>query len=88
MLKSAERTGIPFTCPLCRAPPARNPKDDFDRVLIKAGEGRAWAKERVGEMYQLGKGVKQNYTKAFKFYTEAASMGEAYSHFQIGFCFF
>ena len=33
-------TGVPWNCPLCRAPQVRSRKEDFDRAMKKAKEGK------------------------------------------------
>ena len=71
--------GKEWTCPMCRVPGAKNDEEQFERVLIKANEGKSWAEELVGTFYYIGEGVTQNYKKAFEFYSRAAAQGEANS---------
>lgn len=35
-------------------------------------------------MYESGKGVKQDYTEAVKWYSKAAEQGDAYAQFNLG----
>ena len=67
MWQSADATGIPFSCPICRTLPAESAKELFDRAMNHAKIGRPWAQEMVAYFYLKGEGVRQSDTKAFEF---------------------
>ena len=74
--KSLKESEKEWTCPMCRTPSAIIDKENFERVLAKAKEGKSWAEEWVGGCFYHGDGVTQNYKKAFEFYSRAAAQGE------------
>ena len=76
--------GKDYDCPICRTPPAKTPKEDFDRCMSHAKIGRGWALERVGQYYYQGIGVSQSDTKAFEFYSLAAEKGEVSAQHWVG----
>lgn len=47
----------------------------FDFQIKLAKQGNAAAQEKVGEMFEEGRGVKQDFTKARYWYTQAANQG-------------
>lgn len=49
--------------------------DDVDDLLARAQQGEAIAQERLGWLYQVGRGVEQDSTKAVHWYTLAAEQG-------------
>ena len=49
-----------------------------------AEQGNANAQNLVGEMYFLGKGVKQDYQEAAKWYRKAAEQGDANAQYNLG----
>ncbi|WP_162983264.1 tetratricopeptide repeat protein, partial [Helicobacter mehlei] len=51
----------------------------------KAAEmGSADAYNSLGLMYNIGKGVEQDYSKALQYYQKAAEMGNAFSYYNLG----
>ena len=70
---------------MCRAPRSSGPKESFDRALAKAKQGKSWAEEWVGKCCYNGKGVTQDYKKAFEFYSRAAAQGDVNSLNLVGF---
>ena len=85
MQKKNLETRTVFTCPICRSPPPKNDKEDFDRLFQKATlEKRPWAMEMVASMYHKGEGVAKNLKKAFEFFLQAAESGETNSLAWVG----
>jgi len=52
-----------------------------------AEQGNAEAQNLLGEMYFLGKGVKQDYQEAAKWYRKAAEQGDANAQYNLGFMY-
>ena len=52
-----------------------------------AEQGNAEVQNLLGEMYFLGKGVKQDYQKAAEWYRKAAEQGRANSQYNLGFMY-
>ena len=52
-----------------------------------AKQGNAEAQNLLGEMYFLGKGVKQDYQEAAKWYRKAAEQGRANAQYNLGFMY-
>jgi hypothetical protein len=57
----------------------------FDELLAKAEGGDAIAQSKLGSRYYKGKGVKQDYTQALKWYQKAAEQGDVYGQVNLGF---
>jgi len=53
-------------------------------IVKHAEQGNANAQNLVGEMYFLGKGVKQDYQEAAKWYRKAAEQGDANAQYNLG----
>ena len=47
-------------------------------------DGKAGAQLQLGECYAEGKGVEQNYTKAFEYFIKAADQGNIFAQFNLG----
>jgi len=56
-------------------------------IVKHAEQGNANAQNLVGEMYFLGKGVKQDYQEAAKWYRKAAEQGDANAQYNLGFMY-
>ena len=84
MWQSADATGIPFSCPICRTLPSKTAKEEFNRALDHAKIGRPWAQEMVGQYYMLGYAVTKSDKKAFEFYSLAAEQGNANAQYCLG----
>ncbi|MBQ2481415.1 MAG: SEL1-like repeat protein, partial [Treponema sp.] len=56
-----------------------NENEKFDELSKKAEQGYADAQYNLGVMYDCGRGVEQDYEKAFEWYTKAAEQGNAYA---------
>ncbi len=56
-------------------------------IIKHAEQGNAEAQNLVGEMYFLGKGVKQDYQEAAKWYRKAAEQGSANAQYNLGFMY-
>jgi tetratricopeptide (TPR) repeat protein len=56
-------------------------------IIKHAEQGNANAQNLVGEMYFLGKGVKQDYQEAAKWYRKAAEQGDANAQYNLGFMY-
>jgi uncharacterized protein len=59
----------------------------FTRPLADEGNNRA-AQFNLGQMYENGLGVPQDYTEAAKWYRLAADQGFAHAQYQLGFMYF
>ena len=57
---------------------------DFNQVQREANQGNAIAQAMFGVMYDLSKGVPQDYTKAAVWYEKAANQGLAKSQYNLG----
>lgn len=66
------------------APPA-NDKEAFARALKLAEKGDAAAQAKVGQMYREGRGTKQNFADAVKWYRRAAEQGNGEGQARLGF---
>lgn len=66
-------------------------KGDFDTAarLLKplAEEGDAQAEEKLGRMYQRGKGVPKDFERAVQWYQKAADKGDAAAQGRLGFLY-
>ena len=51
---------------------------------LSAEQGYERGQCNLGEMYEYGKGVAQNYEEALKWYKKAADQGNAWSQYKIG----
>ena len=56
----------------------------FEETKVKAEKGDATAQWILGSDYQYGKGVKQDYAEAVKWYRKAAEQGNSYAQRNIG----
>lgn len=74
----------PATTVADEAPPA-NDKEAFAYTLKQAEKGDAAAQAKVGQMYREGKGTRQNFTDAVKWYRKAAEQGNAEGQARLGF---
>ena len=87
--------GIDREAPRNPMPPARasaplaerapNAADPIDELLRRANEGRISAMNELGLAYASGKGGKQSYTEAAKWYRQAAERNDAKGMFNLGF---
>jgi TPR repeat protein len=68
-----------FTAPL----PARAQWQAPEATIAAAKKGDAAAQYRLGEMYDLGRGVNQDYAQAVKWYRAAAEQGHAPAQFAL-----
>lgn len=57
---------------------------DFDQTQRLANQGDAIAQFDLGEIYEDGNGVNQDYAKAFEWYQKAANQGDARAQFKLG----
>jgi len=57
---------------------------DFNDCKVKAEQGFAEAQTNLGKMYYLGKGVLQDYKKAFEWRSKAATQGDATAQNNLG----
>jgi TPR repeat protein len=48
-----------------------------DDLQKKADQGKAYAQEMIGSMYEMGEGVPQDYAQAMEWYKKAADQGDA-----------
>ena len=66
-------------------------KGDFDTAvrLLRplAEQGEAQAEEKLGRMYQRGKGVPKNFERAVQWYQKAAEKGDAAAQGRLGFLY-
>ena len=53
-------------------------------VTPLANKGEAWAQTMIGTNYGDGKGIKQNYVEAMKWFRLAAAQGDATAQFNLG----
>ena len=56
----------------------------YDSTLSSANQGVAEAQFNLGWMYAQGQGVRQDYHKAFEWYTKAANQGNAAAQYNLG----
>ena len=57
---------------------------DFRETLQLAEQGDAKAQNNLGAMYATGRGVRQNYAEAVKWYRQAAEQGLAAAQYNLG----
>lgn len=57
---------------------------DFNETQRLANQGYSTAQFDLGMMYDQGEEVRQDYTKAFEWYTKAANQGYANAQFNLG----
>jgi len=57
---------------------------DFATTKISAQQGNPSAQYILGVMYDRGKGVRQDYAKAFEWYQKAASQGYSNAQYNLG----
>ncbi len=57
---------------------------DFRQTLQLAEQGYAEAQYNLGVMYDSGRGVRQDYTEAVKWYREAAEQGDIEAQYNLG----
>ena len=57
---------------------------DFRQTLQLAEQGYAYAQYNLGVMYENGRGVRQDYAEAVKWYRQAAAQGFADAQFNLG----
>ena len=53
-------------------------------LQTQAAQGNTEAQTTLGHLYNNGRGVPQDYTKARQWYEKAAAQGDAGAHFQLG----
>jgi hypothetical protein len=58
--------------------------DAFDDARAAAEQGDAIAQDRIGGMYQHGKGVPQNYVEAVRWYRASAEQGFEWGQSNLG----
>jgi TPR repeat protein len=49
-----------------------------------ADQGHAFAQNNIGNLYNKGQGVTQDYVEALRWYRKAADQGNAWAHYSIG----
>jgi TPR repeat protein len=54
-------------------------EEDVEKTLKLSRQGNATAQYNLGVMYYYGAGVKQDYQKAFEWYSKAAEQGDIYA---------
>jgi len=52
-----------------------------------ADQGSAWAQNRLGWLYGMGKGVNRDDAQAMKFFRAAADQGDPQAEFNVGFMY-
>ena len=57
---------------------------DLQKTLQSAKQGNADAQFNLGLMYESGRGVRQDYTKAVQWYRKAAGQGHAKAQYNLG----
>jgi len=57
---------------------------DFRETLQLAEQGVAKAQYNLGVMYENGRGVRQDYAEALKWYRQAAAQGDAEAQYNLG----
>ena len=57
---------------------------DLQKTLQSARQGNAAAQFNLGLMYDSGRGVRQDYTKAVQWYRKAAEQGVAEAQYNLG----
>lgn len=57
---------------------------DLQKTLQSAKQGNADAQFNLGLMYDSGRGVRQDYTKAVQWYRKAAEQGNAKAQYNLG----
>ena len=57
---------------------------DFNDCNVKAATGDAAAQMKLGWVYANGKGVSQDYEKAFEWWSKAAEQGNTGAQFHLG----
>jgi len=62
-------------------------QDKYSKQLPKAEKGEAKAQYDIGNMYERGKGVLMDQSKAFEWYAKAAQQGHDKAAFKVGFSF-
>lgn len=62
-------------------------KENSDYCKKAADQGHMQAQYRLGQMYRLGYGVREDKSKAFEYYRLSADQGNAEAQFQAGFCY-
>src|ERR1043165_9947716 len=66
------RSCRPFLLLLLGALPVFAQQSDFNAIKTKAEKGDAKAQTELGQIYEVGQGVKQDYAEAVKWYRKAA----------------
>lgn len=57
---------------------------DFKNILLLANQGDAIAQNTLGDMYNEGKGVAQDFTEAVRLYKLSANQGNAFAQYNLG----
>ncbi|MBR6068539.1 MAG: SEL1-like repeat protein [Bacteroidales bacterium] len=60
---------------------------DIESLMDVAEQGDAVAQYNLGVCYRDGKGIQQDYIKAFDWFKKSAEQGYATAQFEIGFCY-
>lgn len=71
-----------------KAAPAKKVETIDPELVKKAEAGDRKAQSDLGMAYFKGKGVKQSYIEALKWFTKAAEQGDAESQYQIGLLYY
>ena len=58
--------------------------EDLSQLIRLANQGNAYSQNSLGLMYSKGQGVRQDYQKAFEWYTKSANQGLASAQFNLG----
>ena len=74
-------------CPLCRQTFPTSDDEILERLRNHAADGQAWACFQMGQRYEKGDGVPQNYKVACKFWRKAADKGHIPSCHSLGQCY-
>jgi len=86
-LKKQENTSVAGKSAQTANNDAKVAGNDFESVKKAAEQGNANAQYNLGVCYAEGKGVKQDYTEAVKWFVKAAGQGNAEAQFNIGFLY-
>ncbi len=69
-------------------PTPEEPVPEFEATLKAAEQGDADAQFHLGETYEIGEFVPQNYAEAMKWWLKAAEQGNAEAKFKLGLMYY
>ncbi len=64
-----------------------NKKDSIEKLIEKANLGDAIAQLELGDCFEDGEGVEQDYAEAIRWYKLSAEQGYVEAEFALGFCY-